>query len=951
VRWATPLFGRSAELAELEHERRRSAAGEFRSVLLLADPGIGKTRLARELVGRHRARATSLSARAYPLGGTAAFGVWSEALEGHLNHLDARQVSELCGGFFDDLAGLVRSIAAARGGAPTREPPRMRVLEGLALVLAKLARKKPVIVFLDDAHVADASSWETLDYLARNLPGERVLVVAAARPGELAENEAATRVHLTLEQEGLLRRLPLPPLAADALGGLAKAVLEAAPPAPLVEWLDRRSQGNPLFALGLLQALVDEGADLADPGLRSLPEELAERVAHRVSGLEEAELITLQALAVAESRVELPDLVSFSGLTVQRLGVVLERLAALRLVAEDEQRGRLTYEVAHPLIQQAIYERIGAARRRGVHRQIGRVLLAAGRLAEAAPHFARSAAIGDQEAIDALRDAVAQAESLQAYREALTVLGALVELIPRSDRRWLEVLDAISGQAEWVVDHRADTHALLGIEAMRAIDGLLDPSWDPAPRAIVKFRLAHFLGWGTGELEDAAVTCAEARSLFERAGDRAAVLLTDNELAWIRGLQGDYAAMEVGGRRVAEAGEAIGDRFASIQGFHTAGHAAWIRGRLAEGESALRKSNAIAREDGKVYRETVGSISLATCLALQGRIEEALPLLDEAKEANPGWRDSILPEWESIVHWFAGDYATAVARSQEAEARSPGLLSRRRVIGVVFAALAAVEAGETALARKNLSRARQALGDREWQFFAAACDHVDGVLAWQAGSLAQALASIRSVPGRIEATGALPFAAVVLFDLAELATEAGDAVAAADATAELEAVASRIGLDPYRGLAAIAAGDGVAAVDLLAGCGWRGFRARVLDLIGRSPVGGDRRASVDALTAAVDAYDSCGAAWRRERAREALRALGTRGRRAAVSGLGAPALSSRELEVARLAVSGRTAKEIGEELFISERTVETHLANVYAKLGVRSKLDLVRRAAEFALNQ
>jgi DNA-binding CsgD family transcriptional regulator len=81
-----------------------------------------------------------------------------------------------------------------------------------------------------------------------------------------------------------------------------------------------------------------------------------------------------------------------------------------------------------------------------------------------------------------------------------------------------------------------------------------------------------------------------------------------------------------------------------------------------------------------------------------------------------------------------------------------------------------------------------------------------------------------------------------------------------------------------------------------------------------------------------------------------LRSLGPRGRAAASAGLGAAALSRRERQVARLAVQGLTAVDVAEQLSISERTVETHLANIYIKLGIRSKLDLVRRASEFLLN-
>ncbi|MFL5952492.1 MAG: ATP-binding protein [Gaiellaceae bacterium] len=958
----TPLVGRSAELAELERERKRASAGAFRIVLLLADGGIGKTRLAREFLTRPRLRVTTLAARAYPLSETAAFGVWSEAIESHLHTLDAAEVSRLCGGFLDDLAGLIRSVAAVRGSVPDRDPPRIRVLEGLASLLASLARRTPIVVFLDDAHVADASSWEALDYLARNLAEERVLVVAAARPGELADNPSAARVYLALEQEGLLQRLPLRPLDAEALGSLAEGVIQSLPPRPLVDWLADRSRGNPLFALGLLQSLVDEGADLTAPELRSIPEELAERVGYRMSGLEESELVTLEALATAQARTDIFDLVAFSGLPVDRLTSVLERLARLRLVAEDERGRDLSYELAHPLIQQSVYERIGAARRRTLHRRIARVLQANGRIAEAAPHFARSASVGDDEAIDALRDAIHHAESRQAYREALTILGALVELIPRSDARWLGVLDALSWQAEWVVDHRADAHAVLGIEAMNAIETVLDPSWDAAPRAMVKFRLAHFLAWGSGELERAERACTDARSLFEQAGDRASSLLAENELAWIRGLRGNYAAMQVGGAQVGEAAEAGHDRFAAIQGFHTAGHAAWIRGRFAEGETALRRSNAIASGAGKVYRGTVGLISLATCLALQGRIGEALPLLDEAKAANPGWRDSILPEWESIVHWFAGDFPTAVARAHEAEARTAGELSKRRVIGVLFGALAAVEVDQLGEAQRQLNRARGTLGGREWQFFLDACGHVEALLAWRQRDAPEALVALRERPMRILETGALPFAAIVLLDLAEIAAEAGDAATATDAAGQLGEIAGRVELDLYAGLAAMGSAwaalsrgetdeSARRAIDLLADSECRGLRARSLHVLGRTLVATDRDAAIHTLGEAADAFDSCGALWRRDGARDALRGLGAHGRRAAAKGLGPASLSGREREVARLAAGGHTARAIAERLFISERTVESHLAHVYTKLGVGSKLELVRRASEFALNQ
>jgi predicted ATPase len=193
--WATKLVGRGAELAELRRELQHAAAGEFRIVLLLADPGIGKTRLAREFLARSHARVVGLSARAYPLGETASFGVWSEALESQLRGLPPDEITKLCGGFLDDLAVLLHSVAAVHGSAEA-EPPRLRLLDGFAVVLSNLARRASVVVFLDDAHLADASSWEALGYLAGTIAEARVLVVAAARPAELVENREAVSVLL-----------------------------------------------------------------------------------------------------------------------------------------------------------------------------------------------------------------------------------------------------------------------------------------------------------------------------------------------------------------------------------------------------------------------------------------------------------------------------------------------------------------------------------------------------------------------------------------------------------------------------------------------------------------------------------------------------------------------------------------------------------------------------------
>ena len=100
--------------------------------------------------------------------------------------------------------------------------------------------------------------------------------------------------------------------------------------------------------------------------------------------------------------------------------------------------------------------------------------------------------------------------------------------------------------------------------------------------------------------------------------------------------------------------------------------------------------------------------------------------------------------------------------------------------------------------------------------------------------------------------------------------------------------------------------------------------------------------------AAISGFTSCSAGWRRSRSADALAALGRPGHRALAALDGLRPLTPRERQVAELAVDGLTAREIGGRLYIGVRTVETHLANIQAKVGVRSRVGLLRRAAELS---
>src|SRR5215469_13275345 len=285
-----PLVGRDAEIAALEEHLALVRKGAFRVVLLTGEPGIGKTRLINELGERHRDSAVVVGSRAFELGMTYSLALWVEAFERLLGPLPTAEVRRLCGSSLPDLALVLRSARRALGGAtgtadpppghePDRYPDPERLLRALTELLDNVSAGGPVIV---------------------------VLVVGTARTADLARHQVADQVLAGLEQDDVLTRLGLQALTGESVAALTRAVLDADDvPSALVSWLVERSRGYPLFAVGLLRALLEEDADLAQPRLARVPDSVAGRVALLVGHLDPTDRELLEVLAVMGGRVEL----------------------------------------------------------------------------------------------------------------------------------------------------------------------------------------------------------------------------------------------------------------------------------------------------------------------------------------------------------------------------------------------------------------------------------------------------------------------------------------------------------------------------------------------------------------------------------------------------------------------------------------------------------------------
>ncbi len=279
-------------------------------------------------------------------------------------------------------------------------------------------------------------------------------------------------------------------------------------------------------------------------------------------------------------------------------------------------------------------------------------------------------------------------------------------------------------------------------------------------------------------------------------------------------------------------------------------------------------------------------------------------------------------------------------------------------MGPGFAAMAAAEMGLFGEADAFASQALAACGDRGWLFAGHFAHWARAVVDWRTGREREALASLRHLGAELVDGGHRYVALFALPDLIELAGHLGQAETAAAASRDLTAVVAGTDSSSSCGFAALGqAWAGLAAqqpdpdaaraaVERFTTTDFRGLYGRALLALGRSLPGRQGRRP---LEEAASVFAATGAIWRRDQALADLRALGSEGRKAAARAAGPDTLSRREREVALLAAQGQSARDIAARLHIGRRTVDYHLANIYAKLGVASKLDLAARAEELGL--
>jgi DNA-binding NarL/FixJ family response regulator/tetratricopeptide (TPR) repeat protein len=947
---ARPLVGRERELELVEQLLEGTCAGAARFLVVTGEPGIGKSRLLTELLARAGERGClALHGNAAEFERELPFGLFVDALDEYLESLDAHAFQRLAGEDLTELAGVFPAFRALHPGSdqPSSPAERFHAHRAVRRLLEHLAARQPVVLALDDLHWADGASLELASHLLRRPPRAGVMVAATFRRGQIDPALVSTIVRSMRDGDGRVDLGPLPRAQAHAL-------VSETPPAEY-ERLYEASGGNPLYLLEL--ARLGELTPSADNG--GVPAAVAGATAGELDALSGAGRGLAEGAAVAGDPFELDLAGAAADMAEPDVLEALDELVTHDLVRSTRVPRRFRFR--HPLVRRAVYESCSPGARIAAHRRSADALSARGAPATTrAHHVEHSARHGDMAAVAVLREA-GEASATRAPESAArwfeVALGLLPENADRTQR--VSLLMALAG-AHAATGRPEDSRAALresigltpdnetklrvqligacaGVEQLlghheeararltATLSALSDSSSPEAVELLLQLAAGDFYrmdyagmrGWGERAL-------GVARKLDESL--TAAGLAV---LAVAAAFMGPVAEAQVYRARAAAIVDALPDEdlagrvdaLANLSGADIYLH------RYADAASHAGRGLALARRTGQGEVAPVLIPVLVTALHITGRVTEADDLLVEAVEAARLVGNDEALGWNLLsrahVAVAAGDLDLAVTVAEESVTVTRELDDRlvstnaRWALGSALLekgeAEQAIEVLVTAADGKDLPRIPEPWRAHYFELLTQ---------AWlPLGRLGEAEATARSAAATAERV-ALP-AATAMADraAAAVALTGGDARTAAE-----------------RALAAAAASEEAGA---------RVDAARARTLAGRAmAAAGEHEWAIAELERAAGEFGACAARRYRDEAEHEMRKLGrrfaSRTRPRKRNGKGLETLSGRELEVARLVVDRRTNPEIARVLFLSEKTIETHMRNIFRKLDVSSRADVAR---------
>ena len=918
---ALELYGREAECAAIDELLGRARDGRGGALLVRGEAGVGKTALLEYAVAGAGGDEV-LTARGVESEAEIAFSGLSELLRpvlGQLPEIPERQAAALSG-------------ALAIGPASTGD--RFAVAAATLSLLAAAAERRPLLVVVDDVHWVDAASAEALLFAARRLDAEPVAMLLAARAEEATPFESAGIPQLVLA--GLDRRASLALLASHAGDELSSAVAER---------LFEATGGNALALVEIPPLLSGEqlvGMEELDeplPTTSALERSFTSRIA-RLSGEARRALVVAAASDSEDVGIVLSAL--------EQLGIPRAALEEAELAGLVDVRGE-QLRFRHPLLRSAAYHAASAPECRGAHRTLAAAVRGDGDedTTRRAWHLARATLGPDEDVARLLEQAGVHARRRQGFVAAASAFERAARLSPDPGDRTKRLLAA------------ADA-AQLANRVNRAV-ALLEAADADARSPELRVEVRHLRGrieiWRGHADEAVRLLVAEADTVEQEAPHTAVTLLTEGASAAIVGPGVAEAARLA--ERAYELAQPLGglhEELAALQ----LGKVLILAGEARRGHRLIMRCVSLLEDDDPLAR----GVELAQCAPVLMAVEEYSvadrvleAVIEAAREANAL---GLLPYClgaRAELEIRTGRWTSAFADAFESVhlAREAGQAAQ---LFYNLGRLALVEAGwgREQACRAHVEEARELGADSPSISHLFLAEAAVGLLELGLGRPAAAIPAFEAGQGMLERMGMHePGRGDCIADLVEAYVRSGRRDDAERALATLESRAEQT--------------ERVCALATAWRC--RGLLADKDELDGafRTALEHHERTTVpfeqartelcygevlrrhgrrvdarEQLRAALSTFDRLGAEPWAARTRVELAATGERlrSREARLT----EALTSQELQVARIVATGVSNKEAAAALFLTPKTIEFHLSKIYRKLDVRSRTALARRLAE-----
>lgn len=977
---AFPLVGRTRELAALER-LLEDAPRPLSVALVCGEGGSGKSRMAGELAARAERRGWNVArGRAYPVERGVPYALLSDAFLPLLRQMDADTLAVLSRGGEAELRYLFPALGAGRGdGGLSREGDpeefRTRLLWNFAEFLKSYAARTPLVVFFEDLEWADSSSLELIHFLARQAVGHPLLLVCTYNDADRDRNPQLVQMERSLHGLGIASTLRLDALTQDQVTELVcrTFAVDGQVVAQFSALLFGWSRGNPFFVEEILKSLVAAGKLVNRKGTWigwdardfDLPGSIRDAVTTSLAAYTDDARVTAELAAVVGARASYPLLASISGLSEPALLTALQELCNHRVLSEHTEGGTVVYDFRHPMVRETLYQEFGLQRSRILHGAVAEALEeywgddALQHADELAYHFARTT---DQhltdKAVTYLAEAGRRALARHADREAAAYL---LTAIQRLGGRASEP----SGRASLLTD-LARAHQRLG-EYAAALDAWKEAfALVPAGgRAEVEARralgLAAFWAGGRDEAFTHFQMGLDAAQGADLAGDRVLLLLARShchqELG--RGVAAsDDARAALETAEALKHPELLARAHRSLALLHV-----WI-GPPAQAEAHALQAIDLARAAGDPSVEFWARWGLAVLWGMTGDTRRMALAIRDAQGLADRLRSPVLRLWTAELSiefayatgdWDAGialgEQSIALARNLNQKALLPRLL--------VWTSLFYVGRGDLDRARALVDEACDVSGmhgSGPWDVhlvvpaYTGLAHYLVGV-----GDYRRAIVAARKGLEIAEGTGYTLWAVHRLLPiLAEACLWAGEIDEAEELGGRLREHAR--GMDHKLGLAWADACDALVrwkrgdakggaaemlkAAEALEAIPMIPYAVRIRrQMAGRLADIGDTDGAARELKKVHDVFAQLGAELELEKARVQFREIRLRPPPRG-AGEGLAGLTAREMEVARQVARRRSNKAAAKELGIAERTVSTHLSNIFKKVGVASRAEL-----------